>query len=81
MTKDEFGKIRKFHARVVFEFDYEADPVYYAKCVTERENLTVKRMIETDKAGAKEDVFLFLSGNESDMTLEITDITEEAEKP
>lgn len=62
---------RKFKVKVVFEWEYEADPKWYAFSVGKEDP---KEMINIDKKAANDDIYFFIDGCENEPIIEIKDL-------
>lgn len=59
----------KLKAKITFEWEYDANPKDYGEG-----NITAKDMIQIDKAGADNDIHLFLDCCHEEPTIEITEV-------
>lgn len=70
------GKVVKLKAKIVFEWEYEANPKDYLISERSIKDLTMEDIIEIDEEGAKEDIGLFTSMCKNEPTVEIVEVKE-----
>jgi len=67
----------KLKAKITFEWTYLASPQDYVRGDESIENLNIDKMIEMDKAGANDDLYLFLESCNKDPIVKIIEEKEE----
>lgn len=70
------GKTIKLKAKVIFEWEYKADPEDYIIGGKAPKDITVADMIDIDKISADDDLYLFLDGCIEEPSIEIEEVKE-----